>query len=64
MRLHLLDQNAYCGPFDVDNQGQISKENLKVAFSKFGKNVTEEELDEIMKIHDLDGGGTVDLEEF
>ena len=50
--------------FDIDNQGQISRENFKVAFSKFGKNVSEDELDEIMKIHDLDGGGTVDLEEF
>jgi Ca2+-binding EF-hand superfamily protein len=50
--------------FDIDNRGQISRDNLKVAFSKFGKNVSEEEIDEIMKIHDSDGGGTVDLEEF
>jgi len=50
--------------FDVDNSGQITAENIKDAFSKFGKEVTEDEVKEIMKAHDLDGGNTISMEEF
>ena len=30
--------------FDIDNTGEITSQNLKDAFSKFGKEVTEEDI--------------------
>lgn len=50
--------------FDIDNTGEITAQNLKDAFSKFGKEVSDDEIDQIMKAHDLDGGKTISLEEF
>jgi Ca2+-binding EF-hand superfamily protein len=50
--------------FDIDNTGEITAQNLKDAFSKFGKEVSDDEIDTIMKAHDLDGGKTISLEEF
>lgn len=50
--------------FDVDQTGQISKQNIKQAFTKFGKNVTDAEIDEIMKEHDTSKGNTITMEEF
>ena len=50
--------------FDVDNTGQITVQNIKDAFSKFGKEVSDDEMDQIMEAHDLDGGKTISIEEF
>lgn len=50
--------------FDIDNSGKITPDNLKHAFSKFGRSVTQAEIDNIMNEHDLDKEGTVDMEEF
>jgi len=50
--------------FDIDNTGEITAQNLKDAFSKFGKEATDEEIEQVMKAHDLDGGKTISLEEF
>ena len=55
---------AIFASFDIDNTGEITAQNLKDAFSKFGKEVTDAEVDQIMKAHDLDGGKTINLEEF
>tara|TARA_B110000285_G_scaffold163411_1_gene182527 strand:+ start:417 stop:713 length:297 start_codon:yes stop_codon:yes gene_type:complete len=50
--------------FDIDNTGEITAQNLKDAFSKFGKELSDEEIDQVMKAHDLDGGKSISLEEF
>ena len=50
--------------FDVDGTGRITKDNLKLAFSKFGREISNDDISNIMKEHDLDGEGTVDMEEF
>jgi|TARA_B110001450_G_C17483089_1_gene425068 Ca2+-binding EF-hand superfamily protein len=50
--------------FDIDNTGEITAQNLKDAFSKFGKEVSDDEIEQIMKAHDIDGGKTISLEEF
>lgn len=44
--------HAIFNTFDVDNTGMITRENLKMAFSKYGRDITKEEIDNIMKEHD------------
>ena len=50
--------------FDVDNTGYISRENLKIAFSKFGREITDEDMDEAMKKHDKKKNDQIDFQEF
>ena len=50
--------------FDLDNSGQITAQNLKDAFSKFGRELSEDEIKQVMKEHDLDGDNTIELHEF
>jgi Ca2+-binding EF-hand superfamily protein len=37
---------------------------LRDAFSKFGKRITDEEIDEIMRAHDKDKNKMIDFNEF
>jgi len=50
--------------FDVDQTGSISKENIKHAFTKFGKDVTDKEIEEIMREHDTSKGNSITMDEF
>lgn len=50
--------------FDTDNTGYISRENLKEAFKKAGKPLSEEDLDEIMENHDYQKNGRIEFREF
>ena len=50
--------------FDVDNKNVISKENIRDAFSKFGRTVSKKDLDTIFEAHDENGDGQIDFEEF
>ena len=50
--------------FDIDNTGKISEDNIRKAFTKFGKEVTDEEIKEIMKEHDTSHGNSITQEEF
>jgi calmodulin len=50
--------------FDVDNTDKISKQNIIDAFSKFGRTLSIEDLEQIIKAHDTDGDGEISLEEF
>tara|TARA_B110000305_G_C19026905_1_gene441921 strand:- start:193 stop:477 length:285 start_codon:yes stop_codon:yes gene_type:complete len=62
-----LDDNklrAIFNQFDTDSSGIITRENIAFAMSKIGHEITEEELDEVMKEHDLDHNGEIDYEEF
>lgn len=55
---------ALFATFDVDGTGEITKENIKKAFTKFGREITEEEINTIMKAHDNDEGKTISMDEF
>lgn len=55
---------AIFNSFDVDNTGGISRENLKLAFSKYGRLITDQEIDDIMKMHDKKHTDFIDFQEF
>ena len=38
--------------FDANNNGFITKEDLKAAFQKLGKSITDKEINEILASHD------------
>ena len=46
--------------FDKDNSGTISTEELRDVLKSIGENLSETELDEMMRQVDVDGNGTVD----
>ena len=50
--------------FDVDATGEITRDNLKMAFTKFGKQLSDEEIDTYMELHDTNKDGSIGLEEF
>lgn len=50
--------------FDTDSSGYITQANLKEAFAKSGKELTNEELKLIMEKHDLEKNGILSFEEF
>ena len=50
--------------FDIDNTQSISVENLVQTFSKFGRVITVEEVNETLRAHDLNQEGTISFEEF
>lgn len=45
--------------FDKDGDGVISMTELRHVMSNIGEELTEEELDDILKDGDLDGDGTI-----
>ena len=50
--------------FDVENTDCISKNNIIDAMKKLGKSITEEEIEESLKEHDLTNKGQISFEEF
>jgi len=50
--------------FDVRDQGRLTREDIRKAFNKIGRNVSEEQLDEIFNEFDADGDQTIDREEW
>ena len=46
--------------FDRDNSGTISTDELRDVLKSIGENLTEAELDEMMRQVDVDGNGTID----
>ena len=56
-------KSVFC-MFDTDNSGMITETNMQHAFSKLGLNVAGDELDAIMKAHDLDKNGQLSFDEF
>ncbi len=50
--------------FDTDDSNTITQENIKEAFAKAGKQVSEEEMDEILKNHDIVNDGQISFDEF
>jgi calcium-binding protein CML len=52
------------GQFDVDGDGNITADELKRVLAALRVEVSEEEVSRMMRAADLDGNGTVDLDEF
>ncbi|CAK5129905.1 unnamed protein product, partial [Aphanomyces euteiches] len=50
--------------FDKDHNGCISKEELADMLQSLGQRYTKDEIDEIMKLADIDGDGGISLAEF
>ena len=50
--------------FDVDGNDKITKENIREALYKLGREISDLELDEIMKKHDKSADGVISIEEF
>jgi Ca2+-binding EF-hand superfamily protein len=63
---YLTDEKlmAIFNTFDVNKTGFITAKNIKDAFSKFGKKITDKDIQTIMDQHDADGGKSIDFEEF
>jgi len=50
--------------FDIDESKSITRKNIKDAFSKLGKEISDSELDKIMKEHDTSNDGSLQFDEF
>ncbi len=50
--------------FDIDGNNQITKESIKDAMTKMGREISDEEINEIMRKHDSSGDQAISLEEF
>lgn len=50
--------------WDLDHSGALDRHELTEALAEMGKRPTEETMDEFMKSFDLDGNGTIELDEF
>lgn len=46
---------AIFNQFDIDNSGKITRANLKQAFSKYGREISDEDMDDILSKHDIAG---------
>jgi Ca2+-binding EF-hand superfamily protein len=50
--------------FDTDDSGTITKDNLKQAFGNAGRKLTDKDMKEIMKEHDIENNGVLSFDEF
>ena len=50
--------------FDKNGDGCISKMELKQVMAQLGENLTDEQLNDMMKEADVNGDGGIDFEEF
>ena len=50
--------------FDGDGSGSISKEEMKHIFTTLGERMTDEEVEEMIKMADKNGDGDIDFGEF
>ena len=50
--------------FDKDGDGTISDEELGIVMRSLGQNPTEQELQDLIAEHDVDGNGFIDFAEF
>ena len=50
--------------FDIDDQEKISRTNFRDSFTKLGINLSQQEIDEILQEHDVDGDQIITFQEF
>ncbi|MFC7328750.1 EF-hand domain-containing protein [Marinactinospora rubrisoli] len=63
----MTDNSAYAEIFDLvdtDDNGRISVEELRGLVERLGEPVSEERIDEALRVLDTSGDGLVSLEEF
>ncbi|CAG9863725.1 unnamed protein product [Phyllotreta striolata] len=58
------DLKAAFEVFDNDRDGFITKEELKTAMEMIGEAVTDEQLDQVIRMADIDKDGRINYEEF
>ncbi|KAJ8937432.1 hypothetical protein NQ318_000101 [Aromia moschata] len=56
------DLNAAFKVFDLDGDGYITREELKVAMEMIGENITEEQLTQVIVMADTDHDGRINYE--
>ena len=66
MSEYLTDERlmAIFNQFDIDNTGFISKQNMKQAFSKYGREIKDSDINEILVKHDIAGDKAISFDEF
>ena len=55
---------AIFNQFDIDNSGYITKANMKQAFSKYGREIKDSDIDDILSKHDFAGDKKISYSEF
>ena len=55
---------ALFSQFDVEGNNQLTKENIVDVMRKFGKEISAEEIEEILKKHDTSHDGIIQFDEF
>jgi len=50
--------------FDTDDSGFITPENIREAFGKVGKNLSDKDINDIIENHDIEKNGMISFEEF
>ena len=58
------DPKEIFNKFDVDNSGEIDRDELKKVFKEIGKDASDREIDRVMTQFDLDGSGDIEYDEF
>ncbi|XP_019881816.1 calcium-binding protein E63-1 isoform X2 [Aethina tumida] len=61
---HQRDLKAAFQVFDMDNDGFITRDELRIAMEMIGETVTEEQLTQFIVIADTDKDGRINYEEF
>ena len=62
-----MDDNklrAIFNQFDTDGSGSITRQNIVTAMNKIGRDITQEDLEEIMSEHDIKKNGVITFFEF
>jgi calcium-dependent protein kinase len=49
---------------DTDKSGNITLEELKTGLTRLGSNLSKTEVEQLMEAADMDGNGTIDIDEF
>ena len=62
--VHRLSDPATFKRLDVDEDGEVTRVELRDGLAKLGEELAEEELDLLMGLLDADGDGSIGLSEF
>lgn len=63
-KLNISEIKSLFNCFDLNNNGSISANKLKIILKKFNENPSDEEIDEMIKIADYEGDGQINFQNF